>query len=72
MEMELVKSSHIEAIGYDKKTKTVAVRFLSGKTYHYRPINFRGYVEFKEAPSLGKHLHANFRNNPKITVIEQQ
>lgn len=59
-----VTSSHIKEIGWDKNTLEVV--FVTNKVYRYTPVTKDEYLEFIQSPSLGKWLHNNIKNNPKI------
>ena len=58
MNMQPVKSSNIESIGYDEKTGTLAVKFKgSGQTYHYDEVPKDAHTEMLKAPSVGKFFN---------------
>lgn len=48
-----VKSSNVGAIGYDAATKTLAVQFISGATYHYAGVSPELHAELGKAKSVG-------------------
>lgn len=56
--MNPVESHKIGSIGYDPKTKTLAVIFAKGKgdTYHYPDVAEDKYKAFIGAKSLGTHF----------------
>lgn len=69
IEMKAVKSSNIESLGYDEATKTLAVKFKSGGTYHYSDITADQHTAFSGAKSIGAHFHENFR---KLKGVKQK
>ncbi|OFZ67393.1 MAG: hypothetical protein A2V79_09280 [Betaproteobacteria bacterium RBG_16_56_24] len=54
-----VKSSQIVSVGYNSSTKTLAVKFTSGGTYHYHGVEQGTVDALMKADSFGKHLQAN-------------
>lgn len=62
-EMQMVDSSHIEAIGYDADCRELHIRFLkSGETYVYYNVDEWVFTEFVAANSKGQYLNANIKN----------
>ena len=57
VEMTYVDSSNVEAIGYDKETQQLHVRFLSGATYMYDKVPEEIYEGLMAAPSKGSYLN---------------
>lgn len=57
MEMRPVKSSNIHSLGYDADTRTMHVRFHSGKTYEYSDIPSDLHARIFNAKSVGGALH---------------
>ena len=64
--MSPVKSSFIEAIGYDDKEKTVHVRLLDGDTYLYPEVPAEQFAKFKRARSKGKFFGKHFQKAEHI------
>ena len=58
-----VVSSSVDQIGYDPKEEVLGVIFNGGAEYHY--FNFRSshWVDLCAADSIGKHFHAEIKNN---------
>jgi len=57
IDMQVVQSSNIEAIGYDADTHELHVRFLtSGKTYVYPGVPQEIYEGLMNAPSHGVYF----------------
>lgn len=59
-EMVPVKSSNIEAIGYDAKPKLI-VRFKNGGTYIYEGVPADKQDELMKAKSIGGYLATNIK-----------
>ncbi len=57
--MHPVKSEAISYVGHDAPTGTIHVTFKSGGTHPYGPFTRSEFEAFKNAPSVGKHFHAN-------------
>ena len=49
-------SSNIESYGYDLKSGILAVRFHSGREYHYPGVPESGWKAFQAATSKGEHF----------------
>lgn len=62
IEMKDVVSSSLQALGYDAATKTLAVRFPGGRTYHYEGVDESTYASMCCAESLGKYFAQNIRH----------
>lgn len=63
MEMTPVSSSNIESVGYDKKTKTLRIRFKDGSLYEYFDVPEHIHQGLLHPPdgSTGKFFHANVK-----------
>ena len=61
-ELTAVKSSTISHVGYDKASSTLTIRFTHGGTYNYPGVPESAYEALLAAESIGKHFHANIRN----------
>ena len=57
MKMTAVKSSNINAIGYDTETKELHVEFKSGKTFCYKDVTPLEARELVKSDSVGKHFN---------------
>lgn len=49
-----VRSTNLEAIGYDPETETMGVRFVDGSAYEYTGVPQKVYDHVRRAPSVGK------------------
>jgi len=59
MELTKVKSSMIDAIGYDSQSSLLEVVFKDGEIYHFEDVPVSEYVALMHAPSKGRYMHAN-------------
>lgn len=70
VQMHKVKSSNVEAIGYDDQDNTLYVTYLakggSGNSYWYSPIVDTLWQELNAAPSIGGFINAHIKGNPGI------
>ncbi len=65
MEMKSVKSSNINAVGYDSAKKTLRVEFSSGATYEYSGVSAETHAAFLKANSRGSYFAKHIRNSHK-------
>lgn len=68
--MRAVTSSNVAAIGYDKASLTLQVRFLNGSLYHYHEVPVKLWNRFRRARSKGKFIWKNLRDVFPYTRIE--
>jgi len=61
MKRELVTSSTIRAIGYDKDRRVLEIEFLTGSVYQYFDVPEAVFTEILRASSAGQYLNANIR-----------
>lgn len=64
-------SSQVKSLGYDPATKTLAVTFGTGGTYHYEGVSPESFANLKAAKSVGGHLHTHIKGKHKHTLIPQ-
>ena len=57
----VTNSSQLIAHGYHLPTQTLAVRYKSGGTYHYKGVPPHEAEKFAKAESLGSHLHQHIK-----------
>ncbi|MES2415139.1 MAG: KTSC domain-containing protein [Pseudomonadota bacterium] len=67
--MKPVKSSNISHTGYDAASKTLAVTFSSGATYHYPDVGPDVFEKMGKAKSVGGFFASDIRN--KFTGTKQ-
>lgn len=60
MQLNLVESSNIRAIGWEDQT--LVIEFTSGGTYAYRPVPEGVFSDFISSESKGKFFHAKIKN----------
>lgn len=61
MQMQQVESSNIHSVGYDAATKTLRVRFHSGRSYEYPNVSAEQHAALMNAESKGQHFHRDLR-----------
>ena len=66
IEMNAVDSSNIQKVGYDAATRTLAVRFKSGATYHYADVAPETHASMLAASSIGGFFFANIKSKCKF------
>jgi hypothetical protein len=67
-----VKSSQIEAIGYDTARRTLRVQFKgSGSTYDYANVPPEVHQNFHKAESLGKFLGSHIKGKYEFKKLPQ-
>ena len=54
-----VTSSNIAHLGWE--AETLFIKFNNGKSYSYPDVPMNVYNEFVDAPSAGKHFHAEIK-----------
>jgi hypothetical protein len=57
-----VKSSNINAVGYDADTMTLEVEFTGGGVYRYADVPAETHAALVKAESVGRHFAAHIRN----------
>lgn len=62
MILNKVDSSNIDAIGYDKETKTLFVAYKTGVVYKYFDVPAEVYQKFLDAPSKGHFMNTEIKN----------
>jgi len=64
-----VKSSMLQAFGYDIETQTLAVRFGPGKVYSYRDVPPETAEALAKSESIGKGFGALIRGKFEHAVV---
>ncbi len=57
-----LKSSFIQALEYDRETRTAIVQFKRGAIYRYAQVPPVTFTRWLKAPSKGRYFHRNIRN----------
>jgi hypothetical protein len=63
-----VKSSNVESYHYDTNTKSLHIRFKTGKTYEYAGVQPSHLTELLSAPSFGSHMSKSII--PKFKMVK--
>jgi len=64
-----VSSSNIASIGYDAKSQTLEIEFLSSGVYQYYNVSASLYQEFMRASSHGTFFHQNIKGRYGDTKV---
>src|ERR1035441_4380888 len=72
MELLPVESSHIEAIGYDGDTLTLAILYKTGKLYVHPNITATQFGALMTAPSKGAWVARFLKGGAQKTETEQR
>lgn len=65
IDMKPVKSSNISHSGYDATSKTLALTFSSGATYHYPDVSPDVFEKMGKAKSVGSFFASDIRTQFK-------
>lgn len=63
-------SSQIKSHGYDPISKTLAIEYHSGDTYHYDDVPPEKYEALSKAESVGKFFHSAIKGNHAFSKAE--
>lgn len=69
MEMTIVDSSLIRAIGYDENTNTLRLEFNKGRGYEYQNVPKEVYKGIMKASSAGRYFNAEIKGNYSYSEI---
>jgi hypothetical protein len=70
--MKEVKSSQIEAIGYDDATSTLAIRFKGGSVYNYSNVPASVFEELSAAESVGSFFGKHIKPHVDLYPFKKQ
>lgn len=70
MKMRPVKSSNIEAVGFEGAE--MVVHFKNGTQYRYKGVAPEDYEHFVGSKSVGKHFHAHIRGKFEHEKVEDR
>lgn len=59
MDMKPVKSSNLEAVGYDEKERRLKVQFKKGGTWVYEDVPAGVHESLMRAESVGRYFAGN-------------
>ncbi len=71
MTMTKVKSSNIDAIGYDPATLTMRIQFRGGKVRQYTGVPTESHQSFLHSESVGAHFAAHIRGRYDGRPVEE-
>ena len=66
---EVVESSSLRSIGYDRATRELEIEFRSGWIYRYADVPFETWLELRRAPSKGKFFQSFVRDQFAATRV---
>jgi len=69
MTRQPVSSSNIASIGYDQKSQTLEIEFLSGGVYQYYSVSQSLYQGLMAASSHGSYFHQNIKGRYGDTKV---
>lgn len=58
-----VKSSHLDAVGYDEKSKVLRIRFKDGSEWEYYNVLKQVHHRLVNAPSVGVYFNTHIKDN---------
>lgn len=67
IKMQECKSTNVAAHGYDDATKTLAIKFGNGATYHYANVPKEVHAKLCGCESIGKFVGAHLRGKYPAT-----
>lgn len=68
LKLNPVKSSNVDAVGYDAASQTLQVRFKGGKTYDYAGVPAAVNTALNQAESVGRFIAANVVGKFKVVT----
>ena len=60
---EVVESSSLRSIGYDRKTRTLEVEFANGGVYRYDEVPAELWSDFRHSASKGRFFQQMIRDH---------
>ncbi len=69
IEMQMVESSNIRAIGYDKEEKTLFVQFKNYNEFSFEGVPKETHDALMAAESVGKYFHSHIKGKFKTTRV---
>lgn len=67
-----VKSSNINAVGYNNQYKILTIEFQNGNIYNYQEVPKTVYDELMDADSKGKYFMKNIRFKFAYEKLDQK
>jgi hypothetical protein len=72
MKRQPVKSTNVEAVGYNAEEKILEVAFRNGGIYQYAGVQPEMYADLLEAESIGRFVSQVVRSGRKGLRIEEE
>lgn len=69
MNRQLVTSSTIHSLGYDKATKILEVEFKTGRIYQFFEVDDKIHKTLLNDTSIGTSFNKNIKNKFKYKII---
>lgn len=66
---EVVASSSLKSIGYDRKTQTLEVEFANGGVYRYDEVPLALWTELRQSASKGRFFQDKIRDQFPTTRV---
>ena len=70
MELKIVSSSNLAAVGYDDAEQLLVIKFKNGILYEYHNVSPSIYHNLLAAPSIGKYFNTVIRNKFAFTKLD--
>jgi len=70
MKRQPIHSSAIISIGYDRKTRTLEIEFISGKIYEYYDVPWTVHRDLMLASSQGRYLEQHIRDEYQFARVK--
>ncbi len=66
---QVVDSSSLRSIGYDRATATLEVEFKNGGVYRYRGVPAETWSQLRRADSMGRFFRDHVRDHFPTTCV---
>jgi hypothetical protein len=66
---EVVDSSSLKSIGYDRRAQTLEIEFANGSVYLYQDVPIALWTEFRHSASKGKFFQEQIRDRFATTRV---
>lgn len=61
MNREMVKSSVLKSVGYDKNKQVLETELVNDSLYEYYKVPFSAYTDLMKSPSLGEYYNKHIK-----------
>jgi len=72
MDREKVSSTNIEEMGYNPSSRTLEVKFCSGRVYQYYDVEPEVYDIMRNSASIGKYFGMKIKSNYKWKRVDNE